>query len=251
MLRLLSTIRKELLILLRDRGGLAILFLMPMAMIIIMAIIQDAPFRDYQELRIPLLLVNNDTGSLGKTIEDGLKTSKIFEITKETKSHEEVKKSIKKSDFEIGIIIPPNASELLNSKVDHFVSEKLNAAGLSDSSGSLNKFQNEDLNLIILFAPDVKKSFKVSILSTLKQFTSKLETQTLLNFFSRELNKSGTDPTSNNKIDDFVNFKEMNTVETPEEALKLNSVQHNVPAWTIFWNVLYCYFTCRKHNQGT
>lgn len=235
MLRLISTIRKELLILLRDRGGLAILFLMPMAMITIMALIQDAPFRDYQELKIPLLLVNNDTGSLGRTIEDGLKTSKIFEITKENKSQEEVKQSIKKSDFEIGIIIPANASQLLNSKVDHFVTERLSAAGLSDSAGTETDLFNEQLDLIILFAPDVKKSFKISILSTLKQFTSKLETQTLLDFFSRELNKGEAGSSgSPAKIDDLVNFKEMNTVETPQEALKLNSVQHNVPAWTIF-----------------
>ena len=82
MLRLFSTIHKELLILLRDRGGLAIMFLMPMAMIAIMALIQDAPFRDYQELKIPLLLINNDKGNLGKSIESGLKESKIFEITK-------------------------------------------------------------------------------------------------------------------------------------------------------------------------
>jgi ABC-2 type transport system permease protein len=235
MLRLISTIRKELLILLRDRGGLAILFLMPMAMIIIMALIQDAPFRDYQELKIPLLLVNNDTGSLGKTIEEGLKTSKIFEITKENKSHEEVKQSIKKSDYEIGIIIPANATLLLNSKVNRFVSERLSAAGLSDSLKQETNLQDESLDLIILFAPDIKKSFKISILSTLKQFTSKLETQTLLDFFSKELNKGeNTSSGSSGKIDDLVNFKESNTVETPEEALMLNSVQHNVPAWTIF-----------------
>src|SRR3954469_17704851 len=101
MLRLTSTIRKELLILLRDRGGLAILFLMPMAMITIMAIIQDAPFRDYQELKIPLLLSNKDTSTLGRTIEEGLRTSKIFEITKTDKNDTYLKQSIKGGDFEI------------------------------------------------------------------------------------------------------------------------------------------------------
>lgn len=232
MLRLFSTIRKELLILLRDRGGLAILFLMPMAMITIMALIQDAPFRDYQELKIPLLLVNNDTGSLGKTIEAGLKTSKIFEITKDNGSEAATKKRIKGGDFEIGIIIPSNATQLLNSKVDHFVSEKLSAVGLSDS---INKAEIKDnLDLIILFAPDTKKSFKASILSTLKQFTSKLETQTLLDYFTKELNKGGQTSSETNKIDDLVNFREINTVETPQETMQLNSVQHNVPAWTIF-----------------
>ncbi len=234
MLRLISTIRKELLILLRDRGGLAILFLMPMAMITIMALIQDAPFKDYQELKIPLLLVNKDTGTLGRTIEVELKKSKIFEINLANKSEEETKQIIKAGDFEIGIVIPSNATELLNSKVNTFVSTKLSAVGLSDSAKKTTTTQDKELNLTILFAPDTKKSFKVSIISSLKQFTSKLETQTLLDFFTKELNKDGSKTTENSKIDDLVNFKELNTVETPEEALQLNSVQHNVPAWTIF-----------------
>ena len=232
MLRLLSTIQKELLILLRDRGGLAILFLMPMAMITIMALIQDAPFRDYQELKIPLLLVNKDTGTLGRTIEDGLKTSKIFAITKADQSENETKQSVKAGNYEIGIIIPTNATELLNSKVNHFVSEKLNSVGLSDSAKAAAPRLTDDLDLIIFFAPDTKKSFKASILSTLKQFTSKLETQTLLDYFTKELNKE--EPKEKTTIDELVNFKEINTVETPQETLQLNSVQHNVPAWTIF-----------------
>ncbi len=235
MLRLLSTIRKELLILLRDRGGLAILFLMPMAMITIMALIQDAPFRDYQELKIPLLLVNNDTSTLGRTIENGLRTSKIFEITQQKQSEAAAKKLVKGGDYEIGIIIPANATELLNAKVNQFVSKKLSAVGLSDSVPA-TAAATGDLDMLILFAPDTKKSFKASVLSTLHQFTSKLETQTLLDYFSKELSKNNNaaPAQTQNKIDDLVGFKEINTVETPQETLLLNSVQHNVPAWTIF-----------------
>src|SRR5262245_29892354 len=81
MLRYLATLRKEFLVLSRDRSGLAILFLMPTALVVIMALIQDAPFRDYQELKIPLLYINRDTGSLGRQIEEGLADSKIFEVT--------------------------------------------------------------------------------------------------------------------------------------------------------------------------
>jgi len=91
------------------------------------------------------------------------------------------------------------------------------------------------LNLEILFSPETKKAFKASILSTLKQATSKIETQTLLELFNKELKQD--DEAKSGKAEpmrDFVNFREINTVETPAEALKLNSVQHNVPAWTIF-----------------
>ena len=232
MLRLYSTIQKEMLILLRDKGGLIIMFIMPMAMITLMALIQDAPFRDYQELKIPLLMVNNDKGNLGSTIDSGLYQSKIFEITKLTLSRDEVKQKVKSGEFNIAIIIPENASDLLNSKVSHFVTKKLNEAGLSDSSEIDESKLAADLSLEILFSPDTKKSFKSSILSSLKQSTSKIETQTLLELFNKELKQS--DNGGNEKMKDFVNFKEINTVETDEEVLKLNSVQHNVPAWTIF-----------------
>jgi ABC-2 type transport system permease protein len=233
MLRLTSTIRKELLILLRDRGGLAILFLMPMAMITLMALIQDAPFRDYQELKIPLLLSNRDTSTLGKTIEEGLRNAKIFEITKTDESESGIRQNVKGGDYEIGIVIPVNATGLLNAKVNTFVNARLSAAGLSDSLKAIEPATG-DLSLLIFFAPGTKKSFKISILSTLKQFTSKLETQTLLDYFSRELNREGSTSGKENKIEDLVGFKEMNTAETPLETLQLNSVQHNVPAWTIF-----------------
>ena len=208
------------------------MFIMPMAMITLMALIQDAPFRDYQEMKIPLLLVNNDKGNLGSTIDSGLYDSKIFEITKLSLNRDEVKQKVKSGEYNIAIIIPSDASDLLNSKVSHFVTKKLSEAGLSDSSTIDETKLAAELSLEILFSPDTKKSFKSSIISSLKQSTSKIETQTLLELFNKELKQS--DNGGNEKMKDFVNFKEINTVETPEEALKLNSVQHNVPAWTIF-----------------
>lgn len=232
MLRLYTTIQKEILILLRDKGGLIIMFIMPMAMITLMALIQDAPFRDFQEMKIPLLLVNKDKGNLGSTIDSGLYDSKIFDITNAALSREEVKQKVKAGDFNIAIIVPENASELLNAKVSNFVTKKLNEAGLSDSSAIDESMLSAELNMEILFSPDTKKSFKSSIISSLKQSTSKIETQTLLELFNKELKQA--DNVGNEKMKDFVNFKEVNTVETKEEEMKLNSVQHNVPAWTIF-----------------
>lgn len=234
MLRLVATIRKELLILLRDRGGLAIMFLMPMTLITIMALIQDAPFRDYQEFKIPLILVNNDTGNLGTAIEKGLKESKIFEITKKQDAEDQVKKSIKAGEYEIGIIIPENASELLNVKVNLFVSKKLTEVGFDDPSKKDEATLDSDLNIKILFAPETKKAFKASVLSSLKQSTSKIETQTIMDIFSKQFKTDNSQVAKSEPMGEFVNFAEVSTIDTPKEALLLNSVQHNVPAWTIF-----------------
>ena len=103
MLRLFATIKKEFLILVRDRSGLAILFLMPVGLVTLMAIIQDAPFRDYQEMKIPLLLVNNDKGELGKKISEGLTNSKIFDVKKYSGANEDARKLVANGEYQIGM----------------------------------------------------------------------------------------------------------------------------------------------------
>ncbi|MFL5763262.1 MAG: ABC transporter permease [Bacteroidia bacterium] len=232
MLRLYATIKKEFLILLRDKGGLAVMFLMPMVMITLMAFIQDGPFRDYQEMKISLLYVNNDNDSLGAAIERGLKNSKIFEITNAAFSGEEVKQKIKSDEFKIGIIVPEHSTRSLNAKVDRFVSKKLAEAGFPDSTDVTTPVEGAELQ--ILFAPDTKKSFKTSIIGSIRQATSRFETQALLDLFKKEMTKGGSEVKENEPLDTFIELKEINTVETQQEALQLNSVQHNVPAWTVF-----------------
>ena len=58
--KLTATIKKETLLLLRDKVGLSILFLMPMILIFVMTLIQDAAFKTINEKGIPIIFVNND-----------------------------------------------------------------------------------------------------------------------------------------------------------------------------------------------
>lgn len=63
--KLLATVRKEALLLLRDeKVGLSILFIMPMVLILVMTLIQDAAFRTMNEKGIPVVIVNEDNDSL-------------------------------------------------------------------------------------------------------------------------------------------------------------------------------------------
>ena len=235
MLRLFATIKKELLILIRDRSGLAILFLMPMALVTIMALIQDAPFRDYQELRIPVLVINHDKGNLGKKIIDGLSDSKVFQVTQFTESEIAAKKKVAKNDYEIGISIPENATEQLNLRIQKFVSITLNEVGIVDTRAVKQILPAKDSTISVYFAPNIKKSFRNSVLSSIKQVSSKLETQSMLDNFKKALNQDEDNiQNSNQAIGDFINFKEEAVVENQYAILELNSVQHNVPAWTMF-----------------
>ena len=232
MLRLFATIKKDLLILLRDRSGLALLFLMPLALIIIMSLIQDAPFRDYQELKIPLLLANNDNGDLGKSIADSLNNSKIFSIVDTIISEEEAAKIISAGIYEIGIIIPAGASVALNARVKQFVSAKLVAFGIADTKRKDDTLSHAAAEIHIYFSPSIKKSFRYSVLSSINQISSGIETQTMLDLFNKEFssNKNDTGKTA----EKFIYVKVQSAGKTENENLQLNSVQHNVPAWTVF-----------------
>ncbi|KAA6304532.1 hypothetical protein EZS27_043821, partial [termite gut metagenome] len=78
-----SLIYKDGLLLIRDKAGLCMMFLMPMLLVMIMAYLQDSTFNLVQETRIPLLLLNNDKDSLGIAIERQMETSGIFAISRD------------------------------------------------------------------------------------------------------------------------------------------------------------------------
>lgn len=214
----------------RDRSGMAVLFLMPLVLLILMALIQDAPFRDYQELRIPLLLINKDTGELGEKISSGLHTSNIFEVTEYAKSEEEAQKLIENSTYEIGIVIPEDATEQLNGRVEQFVNETMGSMGLNeeyvpDSNSYLATIK-------VFFAPDIKKSFRNVVFSSIRHVSAKVETQQMLAAFRTIVDAEQQD-TTEQEWKEFMEFKEVKPASTLPDY-QLTSVQHNVPAWTLF-----------------
>ena len=68
MKKILATIIKEWILLRRDIGGLMMLLIMPGILIMVMAMVQDAPFKDYQQLKFELLFVDQDGGKLAETL---------------------------------------------------------------------------------------------------------------------------------------------------------------------------------------
>jgi ABC-2 type transport system permease protein len=74
-LKILATIYKEFLLLIRDPGGMALIFIMPLALVIVMALVQDAPFRDYQEIKLDVLMVDHDGDSLSAKVKEAFQDS--------------------------------------------------------------------------------------------------------------------------------------------------------------------------------
>ena len=65
----LSVCRKEMLLLLRDKAGLAMLFIMPMVLILISSLMQESGWGELtKDPKVDLLFVDNDDDSLGYKI---------------------------------------------------------------------------------------------------------------------------------------------------------------------------------------
>jgi len=78
--RLLASIKKEFLVLVRDWAGLGLIFLMPVVLVLVMTLIQDASFRLMDESRITLLYLDEDQDTLGIRVKQGLEKAGYFEI---------------------------------------------------------------------------------------------------------------------------------------------------------------------------
>lgn len=234
MIKLLAAIKKEALILLRDRVGLAVLFLMPMILIFVMTLIQDSAFKSLNEKGIPIIFVDNDKDSLGVSIEQGLRNSGMctFNNTIDGKpaTAEMVEKAVSDGKFLVGIVVPKGATEAIRNNVQVLVQQTL---GESDRI----KKQTDSVEIAIYIDPITKKSFLTSVTSSLREFISEMKTKVMFQTFSDQISELIPDkknpPKNAFSQSQIIKYKEVYASKQIGEIVP-NAVQHNVPAWAIF-----------------
>ena len=234
MRRLIAAMKKEMLLLVRDRIGLGILFVMPMVLIFVMTLIQDAAFRTLNEQGIPIVFVNADQDTLGNRIEQGLRNTEMCsfhnEIDGEPATAENVGEAVKEGKFLIGIIIPEGATEAVENNVMGLVTESLGM-----ESDSTNEGGTAEIKLII--DPVASKSFVTSMTSQLREFISTMTTRIMFETFNEQIADLIPDGTEVQKGDynneQVISYSQQYASELTGEVAP-NAVQHNVPAWTIF-----------------
>jgi len=249
--KLWASTYKEFLLLVRDFGGLAILFLMPLLLVITITLVQNDTFKTLKETKIPILLVDNDQGEVSKNIQENLKNSPLFEVQIQS-SEGSVKELVQTGKYQLGIVIPENLSKDLNLKVAENVEGILEKFGEEEESIPLVKSKLKPKEIKLYFDPATQFAFRNSIKSGIDQMVSKIETQTIYKAFQEEL----TDDPSEDIFDTepFLLFKEIVPSDGKKEIIP-NSTQHNIPAWTlfaIFFIILPLSINMVKEkNQGT
>ncbi len=232
MYRLRASVIKEILLLIRDRAGLALMFLMPVVLIFVMTMIQDTTFRKLDETQLDILFLDLDHDSLGITLETGLKETGFCTLVKEHKEQRIDKllmnKLIAGGAYQIGIIVPQGATSMVRERAKQMVDKVL----YPDSS--FRNIHSDQVSIVVYFDPVIKNSFKQTIRSALNNFVSGVEGVIMFQTFAEQIEPYLPE-------DSDLNFDHQKSIHIEEiyagsedRLMVPNSVQHNVPAWTIF-----------------
>src|SRR3989304_682767 len=119
--QILATTWKDLKILLKDTGGLATLFLMPTMFIFVMTLALGGLFNRGGDNPIEILVVNDDTGTIGAQIVEGLQATEGFAVETEWEgaalTRASVEALITDQKRSIAVIIPADFSDTIQHNV--------------------------------------------------------------------------------------------------------------------------------------
>jgi ABC-2 type transport system permease protein len=229
MKQLLASIKKEFFILLNDKVGLALLFIMPVLLVLIITIVQDSAFKVVNENKFSLLIVNKDAGDYGDSLISLLEKSGNFELT--------IKNNTKKFDFSketlankqlFGIYIPVNFSANLTGSA-----ALLSQTMLSAIEEEPIKTVQRNQPLEVVYDPILQENIRFTFSSSLATILKGLENKIVLESLFKEMDFREIPAEIRKQISHQSWIKESIAQENKTAVLP-NSTQHNVPAWTIF-----------------
>ncbi len=255
MLKLWSCIQKELTLLYRDFSGLMVLFAMPVVLVVVVTLVQENVLKSMGETKTKVLLLDQDKKTVGKRIEDSLKESGSVTVFKEINGKpidmETVKKAVARGDFQVGILIPQGITDVFRNTTRQKVKNSISVDG---AKGKTRVTAEEPLpDLLVYFDPTLRENFRAGIISALEKVILGLEVKERITIlfellpgemeavakkaagpmWSEELRKGMPKIQMDWDEKSLINVKEK-VARFGNEAIIPNTVQQNIPAWTLF-----------------
>ncbi|HOV11427.1 MAG TPA: ABC transporter permease [Bacteroidales bacterium] len=233
----LASIKKEFLVLLRDRSGLGILFIMPLALVVIMALVQDGPYKNFQKSEYPMIFVDNDKDTVGAVVERNIRDAHIFKINTEIDgvpaTEKMAREAVSQGKYRAGVVVPAGLSKYLRRNARILVAKTF--SGFPEAGSSHVPKPPDSMNVKYFLDPLTTFSFKNTIIYILEKSLSSLISQTLtINYYKHFENFYPVENKINFDSCQIIGMQEISASSTYNADVVFNSVQHNVPAWTMF-----------------
>lgn len=205
MYRLLSAFRKEFLILIRDIPGLAILFIMPVLLIMIVNLAQKNALKSSKESKTDVLFIDHSHSAFSKLLQQNLDSSGLYRLVSNQAGvlmdDAMARQKIADGDYPVGIVIA-----------------------------------TQDTSILLLVDPTLQSSYKNTITGSLTYFIKGTQSRIAIENLIKALA-----PGMASGIDGLIatNMKNMSPVTeiyaTKEHAsIKPSIIQNNVPGFILF-----------------
>lgn len=232
MRKLLASIHKELLLLINDKVGLLLMFIMPILLVFIITIVQDSTFKMMNDNNIEIIIVNKDKGNLGDSLSHLLTKSGAYKVSeRNTLSEKDIKKTLLNDNQLLALWIPETFSHQLTEKARSVSSEMLSEFDIIETASESPK---KSTKIALYYDPILQDNFRYSIANSIRSFLSVLENRLMIEQLYVEM---GFDEIPEKMEEKFfsnqVIIDQISASTSSGQAIP-NSTQHNVPAWSIF-----------------
>jgi ABC-2 type transport system permease protein len=236
MFKLWLSIKKDIRILLRDKVGISLMFVMPIILVVVVTSIQNSTFQLVAKNKLPIVICNTDTGKASAQFIESVNKIGMFNVTQIPKQQAaSIADAMNDQDALLGVVIPATFSAEINSKAQN-ASDKAMAAfsGQEDSLVTVPATKSSLDALTLYYNPVLQESLRFSIQGAIQSALQLVQTrQTLRTLYyssnEKELPKSlENEMLNSNTSINMLPVSKDGTRTTP------NATQHNVPAWTIF-----------------
>jgi len=234
MYKLWATIKKDIIVLLRDKVGLMLMFTMPIILAIVITAIQNSTFELVNNNKVPLLLCNRDTGDASKQLITAINKVGMFDIKQVTNNQtdQQIIDRMHAKDALVAVIIPKYFSAKIIANAKNISSTALNNFGVQADT---TKNATDSIDpLTLYYHPVLQQSYRLSINGALRSSLQLVQSKQILKSLYFSLNqKELPQDLENQVVNEHVPINEISISRDGSRNIP-NATQHNIPAWTIF-----------------
>jgi len=238
MFKLWAAIVKDLKILIRDKAGLAVMFAMPVLLVVVITSIQNSTFKLVNDNKIRIMLCNRDGGESSVQMIDALSKMGMFELVKADSSlnDKQLSELMGEKDAMIAAAIPEGLSSNISAKSKTLARKALIDLGVSVSDEDTVPANaiNDTLHVTMFYNPVLQESFRFSVQSALRSAQQMIETRQMVQALYKALNgQKLPEELEKQMLNNQAQIAEVPVSKNGSVQIP-NATQHNVPAWTIF-----------------
>jgi ABC-2 type transport system permease protein len=235
MFKLWLSIKKDVRILIRDKVGLSLMFVMPIILVVVVTSIQNSTFQLVAKNKLPIVICNTDTGKVSAQFIESVNNIGLFNVLQIPKTRAaQITGDMQQQDAMLGVVIPANFSIDINNKAQAASDKAMEAFSGQPESSPPTATKTAVTALTMYYNPSLQESMRFSIQGAIQSALQIVQTRQTLRTLYYDSNEKEMPKSLENEMLNGSAQITMLPVSKDGTRTAPNASQHNVPAWTIF-----------------